>query len=126
MPHSHFIHGIADNSTQTEFAVTLCFIAEIALVKLSILFFLRRIFVVGHHNIFNVASLVMIGTIILWAVAFFFGWLFTCGSHISRLWASVFEQHMKCSNGLALQEAYAISDAVLDVVVFFMPLYPVR
>lgn len=97
------------------------FLQPIALgfIKLSALFFYRRIFI---GKTFNILSWVLIGITSGWMVAFFFGLFFDCGKNISANWGSLNEISEQCSFGFLPTIIYTILDAVLDLSILFFPI----
>ena len=93
-------------------------------MKLSILFFYRRLFcskLVGR-TVFDVITKAMIVMVIVWTLAFGLGTIFVCGAHPKFAWAPVAVVAEKCSAQLRLLEAYAISDFVMDVMIWSLPI----
>lgn len=74
-------------------------------VKLSLLFFFRRIF--GVWPTFRAINNAMIAVVALWSLGFFFAAAFICGAHPERYWAV--DQRFPaetCGNGGACVFAY--------------------
>ena len=63
--------------------------------------------------------------ILLWTVAFWFAILFDCGTNFSAWWISLETASTQCSARLKLELSFAISDAIIDVVVFVLPIHQV-
>lgn len=91
----------------------------IGFIKLSFLFFYRRIFFV--YNSFQIVSLVLVAITAAWIIAFFFGFTFACGTNFATNWASLAEIGEKCGFGFMATVVYAILDAVLDFVILVLP-----
>ncbi|KAF4537468.1 Plasma membrane protein pth11-like protein [Lasiodiplodia theobromae] len=91
----------------------------IGFIKLSFLFFYRRIFFV--YNSFQVVSLVLVAITAAWIIAFFFGFTFACGTNFATNWASLAEIGEKCGFGFMATVVYAILDAVLDFIILVLP-----
>lgn len=64
-------------------------VLALTFVKLSCMFFYRRIFRVGRSLILDAAVFTVVTILILWAIAFFFAFTFMCGTHFDYLWTSV-------------------------------------
>lgn len=88
-------------------------------IKLSLLFFYRRLFV-GKG--FNILSWVLVGVVALWMAVYTFGLFFDCGSDIAANWASIEVVSEKCAFGYLPTIVYTILDAVLDLIVLVSPL----
>ena len=91
-------------------------------VKLSIVAFYRRLFVVNSNTPFNIATKVMGVIIIGWTIAFFLMVVFACGTHFSANWGSTPSQLEFCPIGFTSEYGLVISDLIIDVVIFFLPL----
>jgi len=94
------------------------------LLKLSILFFYRKIFCsAGVTNTkFGHVTMVMIVLVIVWTLAFGIGAIFLCGAHPTFAWAPVAVVAEQCSAQLPFLEGYAISDFIMDVLIWSLPL----
>ena len=64
----------------------------------------------------------MVVLVIIWAVAFGIGAIFLCGAHPTFAWAPVAVVAGKCSAQLKFLEGYAISDFIMDVIIWTLPL----
>lgn len=64
-------------------------------------------------------AIVIVG---LWTASFFFGFLFSCGTHISASWGSVKDQVVHCGAAINLDNALVVSDLLTDVMVLVLPL----
>ena len=91
------------------------------LVKLSITYFYRRLFVTRRGSAFDWATIATIVIVGLWTVSFFFGFLFGCGTHVSFNWGSV-EDESHCTALLDLDNALVVSDLITDIIVLCLPL----
>jgi hypothetical protein len=111
---------------QVLWALELLQIPALACVKLSFISFYRRIFCTGHGRIFNIATIVMNVTIIAWTLAFFFALLFACRLKFAAWWTSVEALSTECVNSLDLENAFAISDFIMDLFVYVLPIPVVR
>jgi len=96
-----------------------------ALVKLSIMFFYRRLFVVGRRSWSHIISVAIIIMVICWFFVFQFVFLLSCGIHIAAGagWVSPAEEAALCpGNGNhQVEEAMTFSDLFLDLIIFFFP-----
>ncbi|KAI9692292.1 MAG: hypothetical protein M1822_006523 [Bathelium mastoideum] len=90
------------------------------LVKLSILFFYRRIFRVDS---FRRVNNVIIAFVASWAITYFFVTLFECGVHPAVLWAgSKAAQDATCIDTSHLLLSFAITDVITDFLVLVLPI----
>lgn len=78
------------------------------------------------RTVFDIVSGGTIVLIIVWTIAFTFGSIFLCGAHPSYAWAPVAVVAEKCHVQTTFLEAYAISDLILDVWIWSLPLPKVR
>ena len=93
-------------------------VAALGAVKLSFVFFFRRIFIVHVSRKFAIASTAMISIIIIWTVAFFFGFVW-CGTRFSAWWGPHFRT--ECT-GLSFENGLVLSDCIMDVLIMAMPI----
>lgn len=70
--------------------------------------------------------MVMIVLVIVWTLAFGLGAIFLCGAHPKNAWAPVAVVAEKCSAQLTFLEGYAISDFIMDVIIWALPHPKVR
>ena len=90
-------------------------------VKLSVLFFYRRIFVRSACPRFDVVSKVAIGLTAAWTIAFFLATLFTCGRHVDFQWGPLIDLS-QCYDIFKFDDALFISDLVTDLLVICLPI----
>ena len=109
-----------------EYAFQLLMIVCYALIKLSIVYFLRRLFVVGNRGWFNVITYALIVITTLWLVAFLGLFIFGCGSHIDDNWGNSASSSANCMDGFPPELAMASSDLILDILTFILPFPMVR
>lgn len=91
-----------------------------AMMKLSVLYFFRRLFLI--RTSFRVASKVLVVFTILWAVAFTLGEIAICGGKLSILWDPS-SQSGSCANHRLLDISFAVTDLAGDIAVIILP-YP--
>lgn len=90
-------------------------------IKLSLLFFYRRIF--GFWPSFRLSNYTLIVVVAAWTLAFAFADLLLCGKHISMQWR--YDQNAAlghCGNRGALLIAFAVTSVVTDATVLALPL----
>lgn len=108
---------------QLEFAIQLLTMVCYGFVKLSIIAFYRRIFVVNKRTTFDVITRVTGVVIFLWVITFILIIIFPCGYHISDNWGSAASQEAHCLViGYTSLEGLAASDFILDVVILALPI----
>ena len=85
-------------------------------IKLSILFFYRRLFVVSKRTSFDTLTASLIVITIIWALTFFFGFIFICGTSLSANWGSRIDLATHCGHRHTLTDGYLTSDLGIDVL----------
>ena len=93
------------------------YITASALIKLSILFFYRRIFV-GRK--FNVSSWIVISLTLVWFVYGFLAWILYCGSNVH----ANFEGGWSTCDawGFDMQPGVFLLDSVIDLCLLLLPI----
>ena len=97
-------------------------------VKLSILFFYRRIFCstrIGRTP-FDIITKAMIAIIVIWIIGFGLGSIFLCRLTPSAAWGILAELEEKCVGQLLFLQGFAISDFITDFIILVLPLPMVR
>ena len=89
-------------------------------IKLSVLFFYRRIFVARMWSTFDVVTKITAFIVVLWTIGFFLINLFGCGKHLDWGWGPLDEED-HCVDGLKELEALMISDFITDLLVIALP-----
>ncbi|KAI6083360.1 hypothetical protein F4821DRAFT_280930 [Hypoxylon rubiginosum] len=93
----------------------------LACIKLSAVFFYRRIFCSsGDRTIFGIITWITIVVVTLWLIAFEFLTGFQCGTHFSALWDGSYTQY--CTISFPFLYGLAISDFLLDVWILVLPI----
>lgn len=110
-----FAHG----PLQLEFPFNLFQIPALATIKLSILFLYRRIF---RGQAFNIASWVLIGIVIAWAITFFVALLAACGTPFAANFQMLAVLKRECVDTFRILIAFAVSDVAVDVAILIMPI----
>lgn len=90
-------------------------------IKLSIIFLYRRLFVTCRGTLFDWATKISSSVVILWTISFFFGFVFSCGTHFSAAWGSL-EESAKYCRELHLDNPFVVSDLVTDIMILCIPL----
>lgn len=94
-------------------------ILTLATIKLSILFFYRRIF---RGRAFDIASWVLIGVIGAWAIAFFVAILAACGTSIAANFQTLGALKRECVDTFDILIALAVTDVAVDLAILIMPI----
>ena len=91
-------------------------------IKLSILSFYRRIFVTNRGTTMDIITKLSMLVISLWTVAFVLLTIFCCGTNFTANWGPIAEQLQDCPVGITIKYGLAISDLILDLFIFILPL----
>lgn len=104
-----------------EYAILTMQIPTITCIKLSFLFFYQRIF--GNPSKIMLKYLIwfLMFLCIAWGIAFLFSFVFVCGTHFSSFWTTLIKLRQDCYV-LDITLWIAITDFVLDVVIFVFPM----
>ena len=104
---------------QLEYPFDLMQIVTLATIKMSILFFYRRIF---RGRTFEIASWVLIGVVAAWAITFFIAILAACGTSIAANFQTLSALKGECVNTFDILIALAVSDVAVDLAILIMPI----
>ncbi|KAB8229910.1 hypothetical protein ETB97_002379 [Aspergillus alliaceus] len=109
---------------QIQYFADIAAILAFGFIKLSILFFYRKIFCSPgiSKTLFDIITWVVIVLVMVWTTAFGFGAIFLCGAHPANAWEPVAVVAEKCSAQLLLLEGYAISDFIMDFLIWSLPI----
>ncbi|OOF98335.1 hypothetical protein ASPCADRAFT_205578 [Aspergillus carbonarius ITEM 5010] len=102
-----------------EFPFDLIQIVALASLKLSVLFFYRRIFV---GRVFNIASWTLIGVVIVWAMTFVIAILSACGTRLMANFGTLGDLKTECVDTFSILIALAASDVTVDLIILAIPL----
>jgi len=108
-------------TSQIEFSLNLLLILAYGFIKLSIVFFYKRLFGVDR-SIFKLLTWIMTGFVVAWTVCFLFMFIFGCGTHVSAFWGSRLDLITYCGKGLQYEEGLYISEFVINFLLLVMPL----
>ena len=87
-------------------------------IKLSVLFFYRRVFV-GRP--FHILSWTLIVIVCGWGISFFFASIFACHP-ISAIYGTRKQLFTECTKTTVRLDVFAISDPVLDALILAVPM----
>ncbi|KUJ07752.1 uncharacterized protein LY89DRAFT_789440 [Mollisia scopiformis] len=92
-------------------------------IKLSVLFFYRRLLIVDKRGVFSWVTFVAVAIIFLWTLAYLFTFIFGCGLHMSAYWGSLqgVEKYYG-KGGFTIERSFYISDFVTDVMILCLPM----
>lgn len=107
---------------QIQYAFIILMVLAFGLIKLSITFYYRRIFVIARGVLFDWITKAAITVVVLWTVGCLSGFIFSCGTHISANWSNFEDIKMYCGPSLDVENAFVVSDLITDVMVLCLPL----
>jgi hypothetical protein len=113
-----------DSHVQITWAFMLIQIPALCLVKLSFIYFYRRVFCTGTGpaRIFEHIIITLTWIIIAWGISFFFAFLFICDVNFAAWWTSIKTLNTHCGKLLDLQLGFSVSDFITDFFLFVLPL----
>lgn len=102
-------------------------VLTIGLIKLSILFFFRRLFKGrAKRTAFDIANWTLIILVICWVITFLLTIGFECGPTPQALWTTTFWTGHTCFDTSAMYLACAALDWIFDLAILIEPLVMVR
>ena len=107
--------------TQVEYAVQLMHPLALGCIKASFMMFYRRIFCAGQRTWFSIFTSFMLIIITLWSLTFCLAFIFRCGTHFWANWNTIMSLIVYCPAAFGVQEAFAISDFIMDIMVILAP-----
>ncbi|OTA80301.1 hypothetical protein M434DRAFT_38033 [Hypoxylon sp. CO27-5] len=118
---SEQIESMSRKNNVSQIALDVLTNNTLACVKLSALFFYRRIFCAsGKRTMFGTTTWVTIVVVILWLIVFQFLTGFQCGTHFSALWDGSYIQY--CTISFPFLYGLVISDFLLDIWILALPI----
>ncbi|KAI9697142.1 MAG: hypothetical protein M1820_007877 [Bogoriella megaspora] len=93
-------------------------------IKLSVLFFYRRIFSVRHH--FRLFNTILIWLVAAWTLAFFWTEVFVCGTDFTVQWKNRKTAPQHCIDHGTELLVFGITDLVGDIIIVVMPFFCLR
>ena len=92
-------------------------------LKLSLLFFYRRVF---RGRAFSITSWVLIGAVIAWAIAFFIAILAACHTSIRANFETLGDLKEECIDTFVVLICLAVFDVAVDFAIMILPIPLVR
>lgn len=90
-------------------------------IKLSVIFFYRRVFVKGTNSRFDKVTKISIAIVILWTITFFFAEVFKCGAYVPKNWGPLIEA-VHCADPYKISNGLFVSDFLTDFLVLMLPI----
>ena len=97
-------------------------VLSFGMIKLSITFYYRRIFLVARATLFDWITKVAIAIVLLWTIACLFAFIFSCGTHVFANCSSTQDWLKYYTPSNDANSAFIISDLITDVMVLALPL----
>ena len=101
-----------------KYAFNLLQIIILGMIKLSVIFFYRRLF---RGKTFDQYSKGMLAVVGCWTTAFFLGVLFECGTRFENLWSTLLNLITHCVDEEIFFKAFAVSDVIIDGLILATP-----
>ena len=108
---------------EVEWAVQMMQVLGLCFVKLSFVFFYRRIFCHGTNSQpFNILTIAVNIMVVAWTIGFFFAFLLACKGNFAAWWISLATITSECVKTTSLEYAFAVSDFLIDVIIIGLPI----
>ncbi|KAK0618066.1 hypothetical protein B0T17DRAFT_601028 [Bombardia bombarda] len=117
------LSAMARTDLESEIVLGVFTTTTLACVKLSALFFYRRVFCYNtgeKRTVFSTLTWITIAIVVVWLVVFQFLTGFQCGTHFSALWDGTYLQY--CTISIPFLYGIAISDVLLDIWILLLPI----
>jgi len=114
-----FINAQQRTISYLETSFDLIQIVALAFIKLSILFFYRRIF---RGKFFNYLSWGLAGFIIVCAISFFIAIIAACGTDIDANFETILTLKEKCVDTFVILISFSVFDAAQDLALLIIPI----
>ncbi|KAL8993641.1 MAG: hypothetical protein Q9169_006190 [Polycauliona sp. 2 TL-2023] len=109
-------------SLLVEFIIYVIMVPAYGFIKLSVIYFYRRIFVKGTPDSrFNIVTHVTSAIVIVWTIVFFFMEIFKRGSYVPDNWGPLIKATQGI-NGAVLNNGLFISDFITDLWIVLLPI----
>ncbi|KAL4912936.1 hypothetical protein BDW62DRAFT_214615 [Aspergillus aurantiobrunneus] len=105
-----------------QFYYQLIMIVAYGCIKVSLILFYRRLFVVTRWSPFDITCVAYLAFMVAWTLWLFLWFLWACRLDIDLHWAPLSEVEDRCGDPLAPEMALVISDLVTDLMILALPL----
>ena len=122
MSHGEYSRALLLNHAQIMFPALILLALALGFIKLSILSFYRRVFVTNRGTTTDIITKLSMSVVSLWTIAFVLLTTFCCGTKFAANWGSISEQLQNCPVGSTNKYGLAVSDLMLDLFIFILPL----
>jgi hypothetical protein len=113
------------NEKQLQYIFLVISAPTLGAIKVSVVCFYRRIFVVDKtnlKNLHNVMYLSVIAIVAIWTGGYMLSFIFACKGNFSAWWTSAIDLITKCVNTLELFFSFAVSDFIMDCIIIVLPI----
>ena len=112
---------------QLEWAIITMQPTALGLIKLSFIYFYRRVFVTGakKRDSFDILTYVAVIIIAAWTIAFLFANIFVCKGSWAALWTNLDTLTTQCIKTPKMLLGLAVSDFLTDLMVILLPVHKV-
>ena len=97
-------------------------ILGLGFIRLSVLFFYRRVFIANCGSAFDILSKILLYVVGVWTVLYLFLMVFYCGLNFPNQNAPAGGYSSQCLNGLELCLSFAVTDPALDLAIWILPM----
>ncbi|KAI0382175.1 hypothetical protein F5Y04DRAFT_279959 [Hypomontagnella monticulosa] len=108
-----------------QFITQLLMVTAYGFIKLSLIFFYRRIFIMSKSDRFNLVTIICACFIVAWTLAYIFAIAFDCDTNWEGHWGSVADILAYCHGGNEVQKivkSLFITDLITDVIIIALPM----
>ncbi|TVY58429.1 hypothetical protein LSUE1_G008188, partial [Lachnellula suecica] len=106
---------------QIEYAIILMLVPAYTIIKLSIIFFYRRLFV-SQKNLLDSLLCIFVALMSAWGITFFLLVTPNCGTHPNKNWSGKGDLVRHCNNSLKYQQGFYISEFIMNIILIALPL----
>ena len=96
-------------------------IIALGIIKIAALLFYKRIFVT-RNDMLNKLIWLPIFIVVIWSIGFFAYYIGACDTHPAAAWSGYIEFAQYCLKTEYFEQAFGISDFMLDTMVLVVPL----
>lgn len=109
---------------KVQFITQLFMVAAYGLIKLSVIYFYRRIFNIDKSGKFNLVTNAFSIFIVAWTVAYIFAVAFDCRTNWFAHWGSIADILQYCNGGAVIKivQSLLYTDLITDVLILLLPM----
>ncbi|EAT90901.2 hypothetical protein SNOG_01252 [Parastagonospora nodorum SN15] len=117
--------ALQQHSSSLQYIFLVISVPALGAIKISVVCFYRRIFVVDKTNLrdfSNAMYIFVIALVSIWTGGFCLAFMFSCKGEFAAFWTSAISLITKCVNTLELFFAFAVSDFISDCFIIVLPI----